>query len=115
MADFFLRPPTLTASNFKALSAIDPIFTVLKDLNLLKNYTKSQKASYNFKLDFALSNRLHFNSVYLARVPFLTGIAVYVDYMYNLESRNFLYDSTKKSGKRDTAHHDYKYFSFVCS
>ena len=39
-------------------------------------YTKNQEASYNFKLGFALSKRPHFNSVYLARVPFLTGIAV---------------------------------------
>ena len=39
-------------------------------------YEKNQEASYNSKLDFALSNRPHFNSVYLVRVPFLTGIAV---------------------------------------
>ena len=31
MADFFLRPLTLTASNFKALQSIDPVFTVMKD------------------------------------------------------------------------------------
>ena len=37
MADFFLRPPILTASNFKALQSIDPIFTEIKDLSLLKN------------------------------------------------------------------------------
>ena len=37
-ADFFLRPPTLTASNFDALWPTDPIFTILKDLNLLKRY-----------------------------------------------------------------------------
>ena len=40
MADFFLRPPTLTASNFDALWPTDPIFTVLKDLNPLKMYFK---------------------------------------------------------------------------
>ena len=76
VADFFLRPPTLTASNIEALLSKDSIFTSLKDLNLLKKYTKYQETSYNFSLGFALSNRPHFNSVYLVRVPFLTGIAV---------------------------------------
>ena len=78
MADFFMRPPTLKAGNFEALWLIDPIFTALKVLNPLKRYFKHQEASYNFKLGFALSNRPHFNSVYLVRVPFLTGIAVYI-------------------------------------
>ena len=54
------------------------MFTALKDLNRFQKYEKDQEASYNFKLDFALSNRPHFNSVYLVRVPFLTGIAVYL-------------------------------------
>ena len=48
----------------------------MKDLNHFQKYEKKQEASYNFKLDFALSNRPHFNSVYIVRVPFLTGIAV---------------------------------------
>ena len=72
LADFFLRSPTLKAGSFEA-----PIFTALKVLNPLKRYFKHQEASYNFKPGFALSNRPHFNSVYLVRVPFLTGIAVH--------------------------------------
>ena len=40
MADFFLRPPYLTASNFDALWPTDPIFTLLKDLDSLKRYFK---------------------------------------------------------------------------
>ena len=76
-ADFFLRPPTLKAGNFEALLCTDPIFTALKVLNPFKKYNKNQEASYNFKLGFALSNRPHFNSVYLVRVPFLNGIAVF--------------------------------------
>ena len=68
--------PTLKAGNFEALISTDPIFTVMKDLNHFQKYKKNQEASYNFKLYFALSNRPHFNSVYLVRVPFLTGIAV---------------------------------------
>ena len=39
-------------------------------------YTKFQKTSYNFSLGSALSNRPHINSVYLIRIPSLTGIAV---------------------------------------
>ena len=77
MADFFLRPPTLTAGNFKALCPTDPKFLALKDLKLLKRYIKYQETSYNFRLGFALSNRPHFNSTYLLRVPFSSGIAVY--------------------------------------
>ena len=62
MADFFLRPPTLKASNFEALQSIDLKFLALKDLNLLQKYNKNQEASYNFWLGFALSNRPHFAS-----------------------------------------------------
>ena len=43
LADFFLRPPTLTASNFAALWPTDPIFTAFKDLNLLKKYIKIKR------------------------------------------------------------------------
>ena len=37
-ADFFFRPPTLTASNFAALWPTDSKFLAIKDLNLLKKY-----------------------------------------------------------------------------
>ena len=33
----FLRPPTLTANNFKALGLTDPLFLALKDLILFPN------------------------------------------------------------------------------
>ena len=68
----------MKAGNFEALLCTDPIFTTLKVLNPFKMYKKNQEASYNFKLGFALSNRPHFNSVYLVRVPFLNGIAVFI-------------------------------------
>ena len=48
----------------------------MKDLNFLMKYTQYQETSDNFRLGFAMSNRPHFNSVYLVRVPSLTGIAV---------------------------------------
>ena len=64
MADFFLRPPTLTARDFEVLLSTDLIFTVVKDLNLLKKHTKNQEASCNFRLGFALSYRPHFHSAF---------------------------------------------------
>ena len=70
MADFFLRPPALTASYFKALKSTDPLFTVTKDLNFLKKYTKNQEASYNFTLGYALSNRPHLHKAYSLTVRF---------------------------------------------
>ena len=63
MADFFLRPPTLTAGNFEALSPTDPKFLALKDLNLFKKHIpKIKRLATIIGLGFALSNRPHFNS-----------------------------------------------------
>ena len=55
MADFFLRSPTLTASNFAAVEAKELKFSVLKDLNLLKTVSKFQEASSILKVGFTLS------------------------------------------------------------
>ena len=63
-ADFFLRPPILTAGNFEALQSTDPILTALKYLNHLKKCVKYEEASYNFRLGFACSKNPHFNSTY---------------------------------------------------
>ena len=38
MADFFLRPPTLTAGNFEATWPKDLKLLLLKDINVLKEY-----------------------------------------------------------------------------
>ena len=54
-ADFFLRTPTFTASNFKALSPTDPKFSALKDLILFSTVSKDQKASSILKVGFAMS------------------------------------------------------------
>ena len=64
-ADFFLRPPTLTASNFAALWPTDPKFLALKDLNLLKKHTKNQVASSILKVVFAFSKWPHLHRAYL--------------------------------------------------
>ena len=69
---------SLTDSNFVALWPTDLIFTASKDLNPLQKYFRYQETSYNFRLGFALSNRLHFNSTHLLRVPFSSSIAVYI-------------------------------------
>ena len=39
---------------------------------------KVQEASIILRMGFALSKRPHFNSAYVVRVPFLTGITVFV-------------------------------------
>ena len=59
LADFFLRPSTLTVSNFAALWPNNSKFLAKKDLNLLKRYTKNQEASSILKVDFALSKWPH--------------------------------------------------------
>ena len=59
LAGFFLRPPTLTASNFAALWPTDSKFSAIKDLNFLKRYTKNQEAGSILKVDFALSKWPH--------------------------------------------------------
>ena len=64
------------AGNFAALWPTDPKFSVLKDLNPFKTVSKVQEASIILRVGFALSKWPHFNSIYLVRVPFLTGIAV---------------------------------------
>ena len=60
MADFFVRPPTLTTGNFEAIWPKDLKFSAIKDLNRLKKYAKYQEASSILKVDFALSKWPHF-------------------------------------------------------
>ena len=54
LADFFLRPPTLTASNFAALWPTDPKFLAWKDLSLFKTVSNVREASSIVKVGFAL-------------------------------------------------------------
>ena len=48
----------------------------MKDLNCVKKSTKYQKASYNFRLGFVLSNGPHLHKAYLVTVPFDLILAV---------------------------------------
>ena len=74
----------LNKSHFSLQMGICPVpVAEHSGINLLKKFIKNQKASYNFKLGFALSKRPHFNSIYLVRVPFLTGIAVILLVFYH--------------------------------
>ena len=76
LADFFLRPPTLTASNFEALWPTDFRLTAIKDLNLLKKRTKNQEAGSILKVSFALSKRPHFHRAYLVTIRMRMSTAV---------------------------------------
>ena len=62
LADFFLRPPTLTASNFAALWPAEPKFLASKDLIFLKTVSKFQENSSILKVEFTLSKWPHFIS-----------------------------------------------------
>ena len=64
-ADFFLRTPTLTASSFAALWFTNLKFLALKDLNLLKKFTKNEETCSFLKADFALSKSTHLHRAYL--------------------------------------------------
>ena len=69
---------SLMAGNFAALWSADLKFSALKDLNPFNTVPKVQEASIVLRVGFSLSKWPHFNSIYLVRVPFLTGIAVYL-------------------------------------
>ena len=76
VADFFLGPPTLTASSFAALWPTYPKFLALKDLNLLEKYTKNQEASSILEvLFFSQSDLIYIGN--LVTVPFHLILTVY--------------------------------------
>ena len=84
MADFFLRPPTLTDSNFAALSPTDPKFSALKDLITFLTVSKVQEAGSILKVGFALSKGPHLHRAYLVTVYNQNFIAVYAISNQNL-------------------------------
>ena len=63
-ADLYLRPLTLTASNFAALWPIDPKFSAFKDLIFFSTVIKIQEASSILKVSFAFSKWPHFHRAY---------------------------------------------------
>ena len=77
MADFFVRPPTLTTGNFEAIWPKDLKILAIRDLNLLKKYVKYQKASSILRVGFALSKWPHLHRAYVVTVPFILILAVY--------------------------------------
>ena len=58
----FLRPPTLTASNFAALWPTEPKFSASKHLIFLKIVSKFQEDRSILKVEFTLSKWPHFIS-----------------------------------------------------
>ena len=78
VADFFLRSPALTSSNFKALWSTDLILTILKEITLVKNYTKNQEASCIFRIIFAHSKSPHFHRAYSTTICKRGATTVYV-------------------------------------
>ena len=77
LADFFLRPKTLTAGSFAALWPTDFKFLALKDLNFLKKHIKNQETSSILKVVFALSKWPYFHRAYVVTVCNQNFIAVY--------------------------------------
>ena len=55
VADFFFKPPTLTASNFEALQPTDFKFSALKDLNVFLKQVKFQDAGRILRVNFVWS------------------------------------------------------------
>ena len=78
MADFFVRPPTLTIGNFEAIWPKDLKISAIKDLNRFKKYVKYQEASSILWVGFALSKWPHLHRVYLVSGPYSFSITVYL-------------------------------------
>ena len=76
MADFFVRPPTLTTGNFEAIWPKDLKTSGIKVLNRFKKYAKYQEASSILWVGFALSKWPHLHRAYVVTVPFILILAV---------------------------------------
>ena len=77
LADFFLRPPTLTASNFAALWPTTPKFSALKNLNPFSTVFKVQEAGSILKVGFALSKWPHVHRAYVIGGGIFFWLVVY--------------------------------------
>ena len=76
MADFFLRPPILTASNFEALSPTDSIFQALTDLSPFQNERRFKRLAAFLGL-VLLSQTPHLHRAYLVTVHEQKSMTVY--------------------------------------
>ena len=70
LADFSVKPPTLTTGNFEAIWLKDLKISAIKNLNCLKKYVKYQEASSILKVSFALSKYPYFNRAYVVSSGF---------------------------------------------
>ena len=87
----FLRPPTLTASNFAALWPTEPIFTEFKVLILFSTVSKDQKASSILKVGFALSKWPHLHRAYVISGCIFFATAVGLEKVIIYELKEFLF------------------------
>ena len=76
MADFFVRPPTLTTGNFEAIQPKDLKTSGIKVLNRFKKYAKHQEASSILWVGFSFSKLPHLHRAYVVTVPFILILAV---------------------------------------
>ena len=76
-ADFFLRPPTLTANNFAALWLTDPKFSAFKDLNLFFKVYWISRCWQHFKGSFCPVKVTSFFRVYLVTICKQSLMAIY--------------------------------------
>ena len=77
-ADFFLRTPTLTASNFETLWPRDPRFLSSKDLNPFLILSKFQETSSILMVGYAMSEWPYFHRAYLVTVCSHLTISVFL-------------------------------------
>ena len=83
MADFFVRPPTLTTGNFEAIWPKDLKTSGIKVLNRFFKYAKYQEASIILWVGFALSKWPHLHRAYVVTVPFILILAVhFIEFSY---------------------------------
>ena len=76
-ADFFLRTPTLIASNFVALWSIDPLLKIWKDLTPSEYMSIFQEPYIIQKICFAVSKWPHFHRAYSVTIRKRSFIALY--------------------------------------
>ena len=98
MADFFVRPPTLTTGNFRTIWSKDLKFSAIRDQNLFKKYAKYQEDSNILEVGFVLSKWPHLYGAYVVTMLFILILAV----LLKNSSRIQIYKNCCKMNKKIT-------------
>ena len=93
VADFFMRPPTLTASNFAALWPTDLKFLAFKDLNPFSKRIKFEEATSILKVVFSFSKWPHLHRAYVVGDVYLIS-GLYLDSVKLSTDEGFLVMTT---------------------